>query len=448
MHSMERIIMKLTKDQDRAVIKFNHFVQDGEAFDAYITGQAGTGKTTVLGAVVQYCIDNHIPTVVCAYTHKAKEILIKKLPFEADVRTLHSFLRKRPGINEEAKSLRAMQTTSQFGKPEEIKMLIVDEYSMVGESDAMSIGELQDPDYEGMPKMKVLYVGDERQLPPVGQPFTLQAGGDYVHNLTEVQRQGAGPLLDTICDIVDMIDGKTPIHKLEPNEQFHRDVDIIREYTPGEDSIVLAYTNRVVEQLNKALNEKMEFNSLSTNIRWSPSLRKELIYISEQPLPLEILTHSGMLLRDSKYKTLEHLVTMPGIQFGNFQIEGENKVIAYVFGHYQYKMMNEKLAQLAADSNAQFDHANPKSYCQKNPHKKECRARAKAWRDYLTFKECVMCVDFPYAQTIHKSQGSTFEKVYIDNKDLKMLLGHGKMDMYLKLLYVAVSRASDSVYMS
>ena len=59
-----------------------------------------------------------------------------------------------------------------------------------------------------------------------------------------------------------------------------------------------------------------------------------------------------------------------------------------------------------------------------------------------------MCVDYPYAQTIHKSQGSTFEKVYIDNEDLKMLLVKGQTEMYLKLLYVGVSRASETVYLS
>ena len=440
--------MQLTIDQKKAVTMVQDFIDDKDAFDAYITGQAGTGKTTVLNEIVQMCLKAHIPTVVCAFTHKAAGVLRSKLPEEADIRTLHSFLKKRPGINENAKSVRALQTTTQFGKPEPIKLLIVDEYSMVGESDAMSIGELQDPEYEGVPQMKVLYVGDERQLPPVGNPFTLQAGGDYVHNLTEVQRQSAGPLLDTICEIVDMIDGVTEVHRLEPNEQFYRDVDIIAEHNPYEDSIILAYTNKRVEELNLIAFNKLKGTEDETNERWSPTLRAELIYHGDTSNPSEVLTHSGPLVLDSKYKTLEHLHTMPDISFGRFTIEGETKTIAYIFGHYQYKLKMEELAQIAADSNASFDHPNPAQYCRENPHSKECRKRAKAWRDYLTFKECVMCIDYPYAQTIHKSQGSTFEKVYIDNEDLKMLLNKGQVEMYLKLLYVGVSRASEAVYLS
>lgn len=444
--------MKLSSDQKKAIKTFNNFLQDKEAFDMFLVGSAGTGKTTVLNQVVQLCLDNEIPTVVCAYTHKAKEVLQSKLPKEADVRTLHSFLRKRPGINESAKSVHKLQVTTQFGKPQEVKLLIVDEYSMVGESDAMSIGELQDPEYEGVPQMKVLYVGDERQLPPVGQPFTLQAGGKYVAELKEVQRQAAGPLLDTICEIVDMIDGKTELHHLEPNEEFHRGVDIFEHIAHNKktDKIVLAYTNKRVQELNEQLAALLP----RTSLRWSPTLRAELNYegsVRHEDV-ISIHTHSGELLLDSKYRTLEHLTSMREhrIEFGVFQnlTDSSLRTYAYVFGHYNYKIKLEELGQAAADSNAAIDHPVPKRYCLENPHCKKCRRRAKAWRDYLTFKECVMLVDYPYAQTIHKSQGSTFENVYIDNEDLKLLLNKGNVDLYLKLLYVGVSRASDQVFMN
>ena len=445
--------MNLSTDQIQAVGLFSLFLEDKEAFDMFIIGQAGTGKTTLLSEIVQYLIISEVPHVVCAYTHKAKSILQSKLPEKADVRTLHSFLRKRPGINEDARSLKNLQVTSQFGKPQEIKLLIVDEYSMVGESDAMSIGELQDPEYEGLPKMKVLYVGDERQLPPVGQPFTLQARGDYVHKLTEVQRQGAGPLLDTICEVVDMIDKPSTIHKLEPHEDFHRNIDIpehIRKNKP-KDYVVLAYTNKRVEELNEQINNIIG----PTWDRWSPSIRAELKYTLDiSPDKVEwVQTYSGPLIMGTKYKTLEHLLRISEeypIKFGIFEnmTEGEAHTYAYIFGHYQYKLLNEELAQKATDSNASIDATSPKRYCRENPHCKECRKRAKAWRDYLTFKECVICVDYPYAQTVHKSQGSTFEWVYIDNTDLSQLLVKNRVELYLKLLYVAISRASSKVFMN
>ena len=446
--------VQLNDDQQKALEMFLKFAADPNGWDMFLNGQAGVGKTTMLQEIVRRLILNKVPHVVCAYTHKAKDVLISKLPPEADVRTLHAFLKKRPGINENAKTTHHLQTTKQFGDPEPVKIVIVDEYSMVGEKDVLSLGELQDPDYEGVCQMKILWVGDYRQLPPVKDTFTLDPfNAKYTYTLKEVMRQDSGPLLDTICEVVDMIDKKTELHYLEPNEQFHRDIDIVEHYIKNndEDKVVLAYTNQRVQALNKMIHEQIDTDDEGE--RWSPSLKAELLYSGKPDYIREIATYSGAIALDSKYKTLEHLISMSkeyDIKFASFYNEAEEttKVYAYVFGHYEYKLMHEMLAEAAAKANNLVPDNIPKSYCQKNPHCKECRARAKAWRDYLTFKECVICVDYPFAQTIHKSQGSTFKHVYVDNEDLKMLLRKGNTDTYLKLLYVAISRASDFVYMN
>ena len=56
-----------------------------------------------------------------------------------------------------------------------------------------------------------------------------------------------------------------------------------------------------------------------------------------------------------------------------------------------------------------------------------------------------MCIDFPYATTVHKSQGSTYETVLLDIKDLG-ICANSNYNLYLKLLYVALSRASERVF--
>ena len=121
-----------------------HFLSDPEENEAFITGPAGSGKTTALIEVVKQLNDMGIKYRVVAYTHKAKDVLISKLPADTDISTLHSWLKKRPGINEKAKSLKALVTTMQFGQPVYIQLLIVDEFSFVGEKDYYSIGKLQD----------------------------------------------------------------------------------------------------------------------------------------------------------------------------------------------------------------------------------------------------------------------------------------------------------------
>ena len=49
-----------------------------------------------------------------------------------------------------------------------------------------------------------------------------------------------------------------------------------------------------------------------------------------------------------------------------------------------------------------------------------------------------------YACTIHKSQGSTFKKVYIDLHDMSFIYNRDR-ELFKRLLYVAVSRAKEQV---
>ena len=88
---------------------------------------------------------------------------------------------------------------------------------------------------------------------------------------------------------------------------------------------------------------------------------------------------------------------------------------------------------------------NAKEWADANRDHPMARARGKAWSHVMSFKDCVLCLDFVHAMTVHKSQGSTYENVYIDIQDLGRCADKD-YTMYLKLLYVAVSRASHKVF--
>ena len=129
--------------------EFKDFLADKEAWDMFITGAAGTGKTTKLAQLVQHCIDIELPYVVCAFTHKACGILRSKLPTNTRVQTLHSYLSKRPMINTNATKKEHVNVNARTGDVDKIpKIMFLDEYSMVGEKDFMDIREQQDPAYE------------------------------------------------------------------------------------------------------------------------------------------------------------------------------------------------------------------------------------------------------------------------------------------------------------
>ena len=95
---------------------FKKFMQDKEADEMFITGQAGTGKTTMLADLMQYCADNYIKYRVCAFTHKACGILVAKLPAKSPVQTLHSYLKKRPMVNTQAMNHRHIESNMIMGR--------------------------------------------------------------------------------------------------------------------------------------------------------------------------------------------------------------------------------------------------------------------------------------------------------------------------------------------
>lgn len=439
--------------------EFIKFMEDEEYWDMTITGPAGSGKTTGLRQLIEHCIEHEIPYIVCAYTHTACGILRSKLPANANVATLHSFLKKRPMLNQQATNKKNIQLNKQMSLPDRPIVMFCDEYSMVGEKDGIDIRAEQDPDYEGKPALKVVYIGDNNQLPPVGDMAFEPDPSPYDVKLTTIYRQsGDNELLTPLSQLVDMINGAKPVPLL-PNKNFVRGVNIaehLKDFIEEAisnladlDYVCLAYTNKRVEELNKEIqgyHEPLEYDRV-----FSPTTKKFYKFIGWVDKPAYIDTpFNGELHLNSKYQTLEYLIKSGMCRFAELEAEeGYALTVAVVFGHYQYKLKDDELKNAAAQSNSviekQFRGFKAAAWAKNNSTHKLARQRAKAWRDLLSFNDCVICIDFTHAMTVHKSQGMTYNTVYLDSDDLHLASKSG-MQMYLKLMYVAMSRASGMVY--
>ena len=76
---------------------------------------------------------------------------------------------------------------------------------------------------------------------------------------------------------------------------------------------------------------------------------------------------------------------------------------------------------------------------------KELKARAKKeknWKVFFYLQNRMIDLRLPYATTVHKSQGSTYDEVLIDLDSFKSCWDK---DVAARLLYVAVSRAKNKV---
>ena len=438
----------------KTIEMLEQFLNDENGWEMFITGPAGTGKTTQLKKIVQWLEKNNVSYVVTAFTHKACDVIKSKIKSDK-VQTLHSFLKVVPMPNEETLSKRRVTQTAQVKKPNQVQLLIVDEFSMINEKDVARIEELQDPEYEGIPKMKVLYIGDLNQLPPVDGELCVYPKEPYWIKLTKVWRQeGNSGLLDVLTELNAMIQGEVEPHYIEGNDSFVRNVDIIEKWkeVKNDDKVILAYTNKKVQEYNFMIkgNEPIE-----DEMHFCPTTHWSVKYLGEAENFNEILARSGVIAFGSKYRTLEYLVEHLSkeynIKLGLWYIEelDEIAVLPYIFGHYNYKVvldeLSENIINIQKQIKNEFKCESIKYWTKANPHHPLARKRTKAWRDYLTFTDCVVCIDHNIATTIHKSQGSTYDYVFIDGEDVYKC---PDSSLYLKLLYVAISRARKKAFLN
>ncbi len=436
------------------ISEFKTFLDDSKSQSMYITGAAGTGKTHSLNELVSYCIDANISYIVCAFTHKACRVLANELPISSNILTLHKYLKKRPVVNSNAIKIRHIETSIQQGQPDKKSIMFLDEFSMVGEKDYMDIIALQDSDN----KMKVVYIGDLNQLPPVGDRQTINPSLPYWVKLVHLYRTDKPGLLSVLNNLVRYIQGETPKH-LKPNDSFMRTDTLglvsafVNHHKVGHDVIMLAYTNARVEELNCGIHKTLEEGD---NLRFSPTLHKYIrtigsIFENSEVNEITLAYNEDTLASNSKYQTLEHLKTMKDIMFVEFADAEDSKIsniYACIHGHYQHKAALNEYKHLAVEANKAIrDKYGIKAniWAKENKGTKLAKKRSKAWKDYLTFKECVICIDYPYVTTVHKSQGSTYDYVCIDTNNIAICAEHN-YKLYLKLLYVAISRASIGVY--
>lgn len=179
-----------------------------------LTGYAGTGKTFTMNRIVETVkeINPDIQFGMTAPTHKAVRVLKKHSEKKEELTfgTIHSFLALKEYLNERTGE---MEFKPDFNpgrerKIDQITILIVDESSMLQDA----LFEYIEDELRSNPILRVIYMGDPLQIPPVRskeerklnqdkkfhrdaipfQPSQQQSRKIYVLSLTEPQRQAVG----------------------------------------------------------------------------------------------------------------------------------------------------------------------------------------------------------------------------------------------------------------
>ena len=283
-------MIELNKNQTAALPAIEGFLTN-DRLDAFIMrGGAGTGKTTLIGKLVEVFGKQNLSFELLAPTRMAARILGSKVERITGTKvlagTIHGciYLRDKLEINEETPDVNDPGMRMFFPlKADEPKVavFVIDEASMLG--DKKSLGDsfrfgsgrlLKDiitfcrSRRKGRPAgdrlVKIIFVGDQAQLPPVGEDFSPALSAEYLaseygletsnFDLDLVMRQAEGSaILRRASEIRQSILAERFIaFSLAPEDDDIREVEQVQGLDLIEHDLKSKYSSVVVVQSNAA----------------------------------------------------------------------------------------------------------------------------------------------------------------------------------------------------
>lgn len=405
-----------TEDQQEAYDRVYDRLARGERFTG-LRGYAGTGKTYLVSRLVEQLLDEDCAVTVCAPTHKAVQVLSEELgDAPVQMQTLHSFLGLRLNPTEEGEYELVAEEERDFTED----VVIVDEASMIGREEWSHI---EDAPFW----VQWLFVGDPAQLPPVNEEPSpaLDVPGP---TLETIHRQAAdNPILELATKIRTGADGRfgskfedgKGVAVTRNREEFLDSV--LRTFDTeafAEDATharMLAYRNKTVRRYNREIRAErygadadrfVEGEWLVGTETWFHDGVQRLTN-SEEVRVKKATVDTFEADDQSEWTVWELKVRTPG--------RGLTRTV-HVLHEDEFERYEERLERR-------------REKAQDDPSK---------WDRFFELREQFARVDYAYATTVHRAQGSTYDTVFVDHRDVRVCRG----DERDALLYVAVTRPS------
>lgn len=419
---------------------------ESDKLTTVLSGGAGVGKTSIVKIFLEYVRIKHRYSIkLVAPTHKAKSIL-SRLSNNLNATTLHSLLGLKPNFNIlefDAKDMKFLDSLIFFDIEKEL--IVIDEASMIPDDlYDMLVTKMQG-------KGKMLFLGDDRQLRPVKQEGVSKVfyATDFPGSkLTKIERQTDNPLLDTLVTLrdTDEVTYKTKIkgdkgivlHKSmlgfkEAVSETFFSLEVLNNSPHG--SKIIAYTNARVDG----------FNAFARNLM---GIFKVPINVGENLVATDTYNKGGapILYNGSEYivtRVMKTTVQIP--KYGPFP--GYLMCLKEV--HTDYTVNVQMLDPEASER--MYEHLG---IVIENARLTAIK-RKYLWKVYFSIVESFITmkdinyqgrtikkktVDYGYAITSHKSQGSTYTNVFVDIDNMSTIKDH---ELKRQLQYVALSRPTN-----
>jgi len=447
-----------TGGQAELIQKLVHFVTSADSGKIFVLkGYAGTGKTTLVGALIKSLPGVKWKSVLLAPTGKAAKVLAKYSGRAAY--TIHKKIYRRVS-GPDGSSKFIVQPNLEFDS-----IFIVDEASMISSGGSLSGGfssgkSLLDDLLEYVStgvNCKLIFVGDTAQLPPVGLTISPALDEKFLKSnyhfsidsieLKEVVRQSkSSGILANATHLRDMI---SPDSKEVPKFNLEDFTDIVRiggmeledalndSYSKhgAEETIVICRSNKRANIYNQQIRARIRWqeNEISSgdymmivknNYFWLPEeSRAGFIANGDTVEIMKVSNHEeidGFKFADARLRLVDY-PDEPVL---------ETKLLLNT-------IMSESPALPAAESKRLYETISASYGDVANKYNRLLKVKKDPYFNALQVK-------FAYAVTCHKAQGGQWESVFVEQGYVTDEMINSE---FLRWLYTALTRATQKLYL-
>lgn len=447
----------LGEEQQQAIDSIINFIKTSKELAYSLIGYAGTGKSTIIKWMIDYMESEGIPYTLAAPTHKAKSVI--KYVTGRDAMTIHQVLKLTPNIEILDLDLRDLKFMIHQFKVSEIPyngILICDESSMI--NDALYELLLKKTEEASA---KIIFVGDIAQLKPVKSVYnSLVFNVENRSELTKIYRQSNESGLSTVLPT--LREQSIPRFQTAYGTEgslicVHNAKDLFINALPSFQKAIetqdifeaklYAYTNA----RTAALNQKMR----SLLFRGEAPYYKNEILTSYENFShgyLDYWNSMDYIIDDEPIameKTIPHVGTFQGYRLSLYDTAEKMSGNVFIIDSNTPPSRIMTLSTIIESTRIAAIELK----------KQKSRASSEMWQRYYQIMESFTTpfdlyyddrvvkkktFDYGYASTVHKSQGSSINNVFVDMKNINVC----KDPMELRQLqYVSLSRARTNAYL-
>ncbi len=418
-----------------------------------LSGYAGTGKTSLTGAIVKAMSLAGIKCVLLAPTGRAAHVFGDYSGHPAH--TIHRKIYRQQGYGQSAFGLAENKHTR--------TLFIVDEASMISNTagDAIAtfgsgrlLDDLLQYVYNGQ-GCRLMLMGDDAQLPPVGQPESPALSENYLqgygmtvfHNaLREVVRQSldsgilhnATIVRQSMDDEIETepqleLDGWDDIHAIT-SEFLLETIGDCYDRDGMDETIVVTRSNKRATLFNQGIRNTILYREDLLTSGDMLLVARNNYYWAEEYDQLDFIANGDMARVRRVWGEIEHRY---GLRFANVTLEFPDhdglemdvKIVldclmsdAPALSRDQSdRLFNEVMNELTGDKRSKFKELK------KHPYHNALQ------------------VKYAYAVTCHKAQGGQWSNVFID---MGGIMPEARLSLdYKRWLYTAITRARHHVYL-